>query len=162
MGGMRDCRYKKTEEKLLSVFFDVKYDTMGQIAKRVGVARSTIYTHHHSVMKILPDWEAYILKEYRLFLRRRDYFEMLIFILNYQKFFEIFLKFGDRKIVIKMIFIMRGAKKPEKILKIVAGEISEIIFEWGEKGFPKGEIDKVLADVTYLSKTAKDRLKPVR
>ena len=159
---MRDCRYKKTEEKLLSVFFDVRYDTMGQIAKRVGVARSTIYTHHHSVMKILPDWEAYILKEYRLFLRRRDYFEMLIFILNYQKFFEIFLKFGDRKIVIKMIFIMRGAKKPEKILKIVAGEISEIIFEWGEKGFPKGEIDKVLADVTYLSKTAKDRLKPVR
>lgn len=162
MGGMRDCRYKKTEEKILAVFFDARYDTMEQIAKRAGVTRSTIYTHHHSVMKILPDWEAHILRECQLFLRRRDYFGMLIFILNYQKFFEVFLKFGDREIIIKIIFELWGIKKPEKILKIMASEITEIIFEWGEKGFPKKEIEMVLADITYISDTAKERLKPLK
>ncbi|MBR3252686.1 TetR/AcrR family transcriptional regulator [Candidatus Saccharibacteria bacterium] len=159
---MRDCRYKKTEEKLLSVFFDARYDTMEQIAKRAGVTRSTIYTHHRSVMKILPDWEAYILEEYRLFLRRRDYLEMLVFILNYQKYFEVFLKFGDRGIIMKIIFEVLGIQEPEKVLKIMASEIAEIIFEWGEKGFSKDEIEMVLADIVYISNTAKERLKPIK
>ena len=106
MGGMRDRRYKKTEEKLLSVFFDVRYDTVGQIAKRAGVTRSTIYTHHRSVMKILPDWEADILEEYRLFMRRRDYLEMLVFVLNYQKYFEVFLKFA----LAYILYIFMGDK----------------------------------------------------
>lgn len=159
MGGARDCRYKKTEEKLLSVFFEARYDTMRQIAKKAGVARSTIYAHHHSVMKILPDWEAYILREYGLFLKKGSYFEMLVFILKYQKYFEVFLKFENREIIIKMIFEIWGIKKPEKVLKILASEIAEVIFEWGEMGFSKSEIEEVLADINYLVKTAKDRLR---
>ena len=158
MGGMRDCRYKKTEEKILAVFFDARYDTMRQIVKKAGVARSTIYTHHHSVMRILPDWEDYILKEYQASLRRRDYLEMLIFILNHQKYFEVFLKFSDREIIIKMIFMMWDVKKPRRFIRILASEITEVIFEWGEQNFSKNEIEKVLYDITYLAKTAEDRL----
>ena len=155
---MRDCRYKKTEEKLLSVFFDARYDTMMQIAKKAGVAYSTVYAHHHSVMKILPDWEEYVLEEYRAFLRRRSYFEMLIFILNYRKYFEAFLKFGDREIIMKMIFVMWGVDEPGKLLRILAGEVAEVIFEWGEGGFSGREIEVVLGDMVYLTKTARERL----
>lgn len=159
MGGMtKDRRYQKTEGKILSVFFDMKYNTMLQIAKKAGVARSTIYTHHHSVMKILPDWEEYILEEYYLYIEKKSYFEMLIFILRYQKFFEVFLKFGDREIIMKMIFITWGIRKPKKVSRILASEISEIIFEWGEDGFSRSEIEKVLFDIRYLVKTAEERL----
>ena len=158
MSGMSDCRYKKTEEKLLSVFFDARFETMREIAKRAGVARSTIYTHHHKIMEIIPDWEEYILKEYGLFLEKGSYFEMLVFILKHQKYFEVFLKFGDREIIIKMIFKMWRVENSEKIYKILASEISEIIFEWGEKGFSKKEIENVLANINYLSNTVRDRL----
>lgn len=176
MGGMRDCRYRKTEERLLSVFFDVKYDTMRQIAKKVGIARSTLYTHHHSVMKILPDWEGYILEEYQLFLQERKrknlkslYFDTLVFILRYRKFFEVFLEFGDREIIIKMLDFLKPrceslielAKKSDKILKIYESEVVEIIFEWGKGGFSEKEIEKVLFEIMYLTETAKDRLVPI-
>ncbi|MBQ3440925.1 TetR family transcriptional regulator [Candidatus Saccharibacteria bacterium] len=162
MGGMRDRRYKKTEEKILAVFFDARYDTMEQIAKQAGVTRSTIYTHHRSVMKILPDWEAYILEEYRVFLRRRDYFEMLIFILNYQRYFEVFLKFSDREIIMKMIFMMWDVNEPKIFSRILASEIAEIIFVWGEKGFSKDEIGRVFGDIMCLAKTAEDRLRLIK
>lgn len=155
---MRDCRYKKTEEKILSVFFDARYDTMRQIAKKAGVARSTIYTHHHSVMRILPDWEKYILEEYYLFLRKESYFEMLIFILKHQNFFEVFLKFNDREIIMKMVLFLWRAERPKEIYNILASEITEIIFEWGRRGFSEKEIERVLADIVYLSKTAEARL----
>lgn len=161
MGGMRDCRYKKTEEKILSVFFDVRYSTLEQIAKKAGVPRSTFYMHHHSVMKILPDWEAYILEEYRLIIKRGTYFEMLIFILKNRRFFEVFLKFKDREVVMEMIFSLWNIEKNRKNLRILASEIVEVIFEWGEKGFPENEIERVLSDILYLVKTRELRLGPI-
>lgn len=61
---MKDQRFRKTEEKILAVFLDGDFDTMGQIAKKIGVARSTVYIHHHTIREILSDWEEYILVEY--------------------------------------------------------------------------------------------------
>ena len=156
---MKDRRYKKTEEKILTVFFDEGFETMREIAKRAGVARSTIYAHHHSVMEILSDWETYILAEYQAYIRRRDYFEIVVFILKNRQFFEVFLKFGNRGIIIKMIFVAWEVEKPGKVLRIVASGIAEIIFEWGERGFSEKEIERVLLDITYLSGTMKNNLR---
>ena len=163
---MKDRRYKKTEEKILTVFFDEDFKTMREIAKRAGVARSTIYTHHHKMMEIMPDWEEYILAEYQLMIRekmevksaRSLYFEMLVFILKNRKFFEVFLRFRNREVLVKMIFSMWDTENSRRILRIAASEITEIIFEWGERGFSKKELEEVLADIMYFSEMIKVRL----
>lgn len=62
----------------------------------------------------------------------------------------------------KMILKLKPKiKEPEKILRICASEITEIIFEWGKRGFAKKEIEKVLSDMMYLTVSARKRLGPL-
>lgn len=169
---MRSRRYKKTEEKILTVFFEHPEYTMSQLAEESGIARSTIYTHHHSVRQIIPDCEKIILKEYNLTIKKKLkknkleikvlYLEMLIFIFRNREVFEIFLKFDDRDIMIKMVLMLGPKiKEPEKILRVFASEVAEIIFEWGERGFLEGEMTKTFSDIMYLTSTMRKRLGPL-
>ena len=179
--GMKDRRYRKTEEAILTAFFDEykKGSTMRRLAKKIRVGRSTMYTHHHAIREVIPDYERYILNEYKQCVRERlkvknieikmIYFDMLVFILKNRKFFEVFLKFEDRKIAIKMLGVlenklveyMRMPSNSEKILAVYKAEVVEVIFEWGRRDWPEKEIEKVLADMMYLTKTARDRLMPI-
>ena len=178
---MRDRRFRKTEEKILAVFFGKNRNgiTMVKMAKKAGVGRSTVYVHHHAIREIMSDWEKYILAEYKLNLRKRIkkdkvllknlYFDTLIFILRNQKAFRMFLKFDNRGVMKKMLdvlepkiqILMRLPKNSRKIFEIYESEVTEIIFEWGEKGFPEEKIEKVLSDIMFLTKTARDRLMPI-
>ena len=178
---MKNRRYRKTEEAILSVFFDEskKGSTLQRMAKRAGVGRSTMYIHHHAVREVLPDYERYILTEYRIFIQKRLqiknislkglYFDMLTFILRRKKIFVMFLRFEDRKMLTRMLGVleektrifMRLPKETEKVLKIYKSEIIQLVFEWGKRGFSNKEIEKVLADIMYLTETARDRLMPI-
>ena len=169
MGGMSDHRYKRTEEKFLAVFFDNPNCTMRQLADKAGIAYSTVYTHHHSILEIIPDCEKNILAEYELVIEKRMKnekiglkmlcLEMLIFMVKNQQIFGIFVKFGNRGVVMEMILKL-GPKitVSDRVLRICAAEITEVIFEWGERGFSENEIGKVLADIMYLADTCGERL----
>lgn len=164
MGGNKNCRSKKTEEMILTVFFNHPEYTMCQIAKKAGVARSTVYNHHHSVRQIIPDCESYILAEYEQTLKKNAeikifYFNVLIFIIKNRQFFEIFLKFNDRKILIEMLSCLKPRfDVPERNFQIYVAEVVEIIFEWGKSGFSESEIDKIVSDIVYLTLTIHKRL----
>ncbi len=178
---MRNRRFRKTEEKILKVFFveNKKGSTMKKIAREAGVGRSTMYTHHHAVRDILPDYEKYLLDEYRSavrkHLRRKEilprilYTDMLIFILRNKKFFELFLKCGNRVVVNGMIEII---KKPlfcqmklpngaDKIFDIYQSEVTEVLMIWGKDGYSIDEMKKTIEDILYLTDTAKARLTPI-
>ena len=81
-----------------------------------------------------------------------------------------FLKFDDREILMQMLSVLRLKTSAlmtlpngsEKIAKVYESEIAEIIFEWGKKGFLEKELGKVLSDIMYLTRTAKDRLMPIK
>lgn len=169
---MKDRRYKKTEEKILTVFFDVPDCTMQQLAKRAGVGRSTLYTHHHSIRRIIPDYEKEILKKYNIEIEKKMkiknvgiktlYLDTLIFIIKNKQIFEMFLKFEDREIVVKMVLKLKPRIiVSEKALRICIAEIAEIIFEWGKRGFSENEIEEVLFDMMYLTLSARKRLGPI-
>ena len=172
MGGTRDCRYKKTEEKILTVFFNKPRCKMCKLARKIGIARSTFYTHHHSVHEIIPDYEREILTEYGTMIKKKLkkknvgikilYFDTLIFILKNRQAFEMFLKFEDREVIIKMILRLKPKiKEPEKVWRICVSELAEIIFEWGERGFSEREIEKMIGDMLYLTLSARKRLAPL-
>ena len=170
---MRDRRYKKTECKILSVFFGEigKEISMQNLAEKAGIARSTIYLHHHSLWQIIPDCEKDILEEYFEKIKRKlkdgtyirkFYLDTLVFILKNREFFEAFLKFNNREVVIKMLSRLKEElREPEKVFGIYISEVTEVIFEWGHRGFPEGELEKVLADIMYLTNTMKERLGPL-
>lgn len=55
---LNDKRFKKTEEAILGAFFDKNgYITVMEIAKKVGVTRSTIYGHHRVMREIVKDYK---------------------------------------------------------------------------------------------------------
>ena len=176
---MHHQRYRKTEEAILRAFFTAKQDsTMKKLAKEAGIGRSTIYTHHHAIREIVPDYEKYILTEYRTTMRKSLraktppktlYLNTLLFIIRNRKIFKMFVKFNDRKILFKMLEILRPhieasahfPRNSEKIFKIYASETTEIIFEWGEHGFPDDKLEKVLSDIIYLTDTSRSHLMPI-
>ena len=70
---MNHRRYRKTEETILRVFFDEnqKGISMQKMAKKAGLGRSTMYTHHHAIREIIPDYERYMLVEFQTIERRK-------------------------------------------------------------------------------------------
>lgn len=178
---LKDKRFRKNEESILDVYLGELDDlTMKKIAKRAGISRSTVYEHHHAIKEIVLDYERYILKEYTRIVRERSqkedvplksfYLDMLLFILKNKKVFRMFLKLKDREIIMKMFGELedkiiedeRLPKNSTRMLRILKSEMAEIIFEWGEKGFPKKEVERVRREIVYLSETALKRLERIR
>lgn len=176
---LKDVRFRKTEEAIFEAFFDEKREaklSVGELAKKIGVNRVTVYRHHRAMYEIVEDYERYVLEEYEKIVQkvrmrdkvdlRRIYYEMLVFILQNRRIFEALIKRGDLKIVEEMMLalkleIIEFAKLPshsEKILRVYIGEIVELIVDWGLGGFKEVELVKLLNNMIYLTNTVKGRL----
>lgn len=179
--GMRNKRYRRTEGKILGVFFveNKKGTTIGKMAKKAGISRATMYTHHRAIREVIPDYRRYILEEYSRLVRKKMrkknlplkavYFETLFFILRNRKIFEMLIEFGDvealarilEKIRPKIIASARIPKSAKKVFRVYMSEVIEIIIEWRESGFSEEKIEEVLSNIMYLTETAKKRLMPI-
>ena len=179
--GMKNRRYRKTEEKILWVFFieNKKGTTFEKIAKKAGVARATLYSHHHTIREVIPDYRRYVLVEYGRLIKKTTkrkksslralYFETLLFILKNKKVFEMLVEFGDSETLVKIFGKLRLkiissailSNASRKIFGIYISEIVGIIIEWIKEGSPEKEIERVLADMIYLAETARERLMPI-
>ena len=178
---MLNRRFKRTEEAILAVFFQEGEEICaGEMAKRVGVARSTIHSHHRSMRDIIPNYERYILRKYRRMIRKMMknqnarlkflYFKTIFFIVQDKNVFGLLIK-NERRVFIekmlmemkeKMINYMKLPKNSEKILKVYISEVTILIEDWGKRGFIEEEIEKLLSEVMFLSDTGKMRLGSLR
>lgn len=177
----KDCRFRKAEDAILDTYVKEhgKDLTVVKMAKKAGLGRATMYVHHHATREIVPDYQRYILfqfrKETQKKLRRKNsqlkslYLDLLIFILRNKKIFEMFLKFDNREALVKIltklkpkvVSSMRFPKNSDRIFRIYASEVAELIMEWGEKGFSEKEMGQVLSDIMYLTESARSRLLPL-
>ena len=178
---MKNRRFRQTEEVIIETFVREKKNdiTMTKIAKKAGLGRSTLYVHHHAIKEILPDYERYMLTEYAFVVRKRLrvkntqikslYFDMLVFILRNRKIFEVFLEFDYTGVFEKMIEKMRLKiisvenlpKKSKKVFRIYSSEVTEVIVDWGKRGFSENELSRVLSDIMYLTGSCRQRLMPL-
>lgn len=175
---LRNRRFCKTEEAILKAFFDYdNYISVGKMAERAGVARSTFYHHHKTVNRIVVDYRNYTLNKYGRMAKRllmmknistRVLYEyMLIFIMQNKKLFKILMAGNERNIFMRMIEkikpklfdIMRLPKNAEKLFLVYTGEVAVLIDAWCKNGADEGEIEKLLDEILYLTKTARVRLK---
>lgn len=173
---MANKRFRKTEEAILKVFFEGDYYMCaGEVARKIGVARSTVYNHHRAVREILPDYEKYVLRKYRMVVRRRIkdirlkslYTRMLFFIVREKRIFGMLVKNGRRGVFEEMVLELRTKivsytrlpKNSEKMFRVYTSEIMELVAEWGERGFDEAEVFGILKDMMYLTDTMRVRLK---
>lgn len=174
---LNDKRFKKTEEAILRAFFDKNgYITVMEIAKKVGVTRSTIYGHHRVMREIVKDYKKFILKKYNFTIKnvlqkkrmgaRELYTQIMFFIIRNQGVFKIVMKENGREVFISMIDklkpelmkYMRIANNYETMYGVYKNEVATLLEKWGEGGFKKEEIESVLKDIIYLTDTARVRL----
>ncbi|MBR3329568.1 hypothetical protein IKG29_03555 [Candidatus Saccharibacteria bacterium] len=170
-------RFKRTEEAILRAFFESdNFISIEEMARRAGVARSTIYVHHRMVREIIPDYERYILRKYQRMIREvltgRDcgvysmMTKVLIFILVNKKVFIVVLRGGGKRVIEQMIDglreklvkIMRLSPNQEKIFVVYKSEVVTLIEVWCQEGFNRDEIERVASEIVYLTETAKMRL----
>ena len=169
-------RFRRTEGIILRAFFASSSDAgMIGIAKKAGVARSTIYIHHRTAREIIPDYERYVLKKYRKMMKKilaaknsrleTVFIRTLIFMTANKRFFAIILR-NDNAIIekmldeieIKIVSSIRISRNRECVFKIYRSEVAVLIDDWCKKNFSYEEIDKVVENIIYLTKTARIRL----
>ena len=177
---LNDKRFQKTEDLILAVFFAMRgYISMSKLAVKVGVARSTIYSHHPSSNDIMVDYRKYILRKYKRAINkamnsrsmqmRTAYRQMLLFILQNRKIFEILLRGQDRLVFVELVKYMaemiqarmKLPKNNEVGIEIYTSAIVEIIQDWGRNGFPSSDMVKVLTNILYITDNARMWLKPI-
>ena len=177
--GMKDKRFRETEKAILKVFLESSGDiTMVEIAKKSGVGRSTIYTHHNATKEIIKDYEKYIMAKYKTIIQnkikagaeiRTLTMETLLFIIKNQNIFNFFLEFNDREIFIKMVKVFEEnivehthlPKGYTNALRICEIEIAEIIIMWGENDFSLELLKKTLVKIMFLIDSFRTRLAPI-
>ena len=176
----KNKRYQKTEEVILEALMKSKeFPTTSMLIKKARIARSTLYRHHKTVLKILPDYERGVLIKYgnvvRRLIRRKNIqirticLRTLIFIMAEQELFKILLKYEGGIIIEKMILKLRSKLKAachlppnsDKILRVYAKEVAGIIEEWSDSGFKEDKINETLNKILYLTETMKQRLGPL-
>lgn len=177
-----DARFRKTEEAIFGAFFE-KEDgvklSVGELAQKVGVNRVTIYRHHRAIREITENYECYILEKYTELMTevrkredvelRRMYYEVVLFILQNRRIFEMLIKRKNFKVLDEMMVVLkpemanfiRLSGSYERIFKVHTGEIVGLIVDWGLDGFQEAKIVKLLNNIMYLTKSARGRLLPL-
>ncbi len=177
---LNNKKFFRTEDAILKVILREKdYMGLGTMAKKVGVARSTVYYHHRAIKEIVPDYKVYILMEYKRMMRKalknndirikQVYLKMLTFIMINRRLFMVFDKMGDKSEMSKMVDELRTKieevtglpHSSEKVFVVLRGELLAILEKWGESEYDEMMIEEVLGDLSYLTNTARNRLKGV-
>lgn len=173
---MRNRRYCQTEEVFVRIILKGDfYISADELAKRAGVSRSTFYRHHRAVKHIIRDYENYIVRLYHGSTRdlvrhrvnpRQLYWHTLVFIAKHRRIFLILQKGGNRSAFTRIVEylkpgIVSAARLPKNAARnyrIYTAEIVELLWRWGEAGFQDAEIDDLLSNILYLTKTVRVRL----
>ncbi len=172
---LNNRRFKKTEEAILRVYLsDEECVSMGKMAKRAGISRSTLYHHHRTINSITIDYKKYVMRKYGRFLKREMrarigvkslLLQMILFVLHNKKAFEILFKRDKGDVIREMLgkkkeIIMRYAciRKNNKVFMIYCSEMTELFREWSLDGFSETEIEELFENIVYLTDTIKQRL----
>lgn len=174
---LRDKRFRENEEKVLRLFFEYGEKlTMGKIARHLGIPRSTIYRHHPSVRAIVDDYVSMMKSKCNIKCKggkekdiKKFFRELLFFIVRNKRVFQLFLKAENEETFLAILYKNKRCLllcadfrfEADKAFNIYCKEVIEVLRMWGEKDFCQHNIEVVLKDIIYLTKTLKIRLGPL-
>ncbi|MBR2795454.1 hypothetical protein IKE13_00080 [Candidatus Saccharibacteria bacterium] len=174
---LQNKKFYKSERAIFIAFYKFHdYPTAKVLARRAHIARSTFYRHHRSPHFIPGNYEDYLFQTYRrkikILLKRPDvsirslFLRTLIYIHVNSEFFKVLFQDGHKEIIKRMVSELKepilaiwnyGDNSP-KLFHVYENEILGIIEAWGEQEFANQEIENVLGDILYLTKTSPKHL----
>ena len=174
---MANKKFRATEEAIFVAYYKlVDYPSAKIIAKRAGISRSTLYRHHQLPRLISRDYEQYLLKIFSRkmqgFLNKEEvelktmFLRVLIFIHNNRVTFAALFRDKHKDVIGKMwgklkprvLLEWHLAADTDKLFSVYQNEILGIIEVWSKDNFTVNNLDAVLSDIIYLTKTAPKRL----
>lgn len=147
------------------------------LVKTAGISRATLYRHHDNLYRIVPDYEEYMVREYKRVAMRslrfkrislRVLYEQLLKLMsNNVKVMEFLFEFDSHEFIEKMILVLKpkiisvSKVSNSEMLKIYVKEIAGVVEEWGMAGFESSKIDVTVEKMMFLTNTAYFRLSPI-
>ena len=169
-------RYGETENGFLKEFLERGGNvTVTELARQLGVARSTFYYHHKNLLQFIRDHRICIFEDYSRTVQeildkkttmKNLFLGILVFMMNHRQIFQILVRVGVRDVFVEMMLEVRPqiekyAGLPcgaERIFKVYVYEMVGVLRIWVENGLREEEMDRVLKDLVYLTKTINERL----
>ncbi len=175
---LKDKRFAGKEKVILTAFFSVKEKiSTNCLAKRAKVSRATINRHHGNAYDIVSNYEKYILKKYKMYMRcplkkckvmpRKIYLSMLVFMYKNRIVLGMLIKNKDKEILEEMVEFLESMvinnkeKHSNEVLRVYLKEITGILEIWVLDGFKKEKIDEILKKIMYLTDNLEKRLAPL-
>ena len=178
---MRHGGFRQKEEAIFESYFEAECDLIGPkpatLVEASGVSRATIYRHHHAIGKIRQDYEKFLLRKYKLSMRypkktasaEQLLRRMLLFIVQNKRRYRVLIRDGGEGLVHEMVLylkniLIRDYNFPVDgivVINMYAGEVYELLREWGKHNFTELRLEQVQLDLLYLTRTAPKRLGPV-
>ena len=169
-------RYDKTENCFLMEFLEKGGNvTVTEMARKLGVARSTFYYHHKKMVGMVRDYKEWVLDDYHQLIQEMSgknatmtnlFLRILIFIKNHSMVFRVLVILETKDVLLEMVLVLkpeverfaRLSKGSSRLFEIYAYEVAGILKIWVEEGMPEEKMKVVLDDLMILTSTINKRL----
>ena len=175
---LKNKRFQKTEEAIIMAFFLSKEKlSLKRLLYLAKISRSTLYRHHKNLTEIAPDYEKYILKKCKSYIKplmKKDepglknlYQRILVFMVANRLIIRFLLKYSNQNFLEKIVRALKpkilatGKVANGEMFNIYTKEIATIIEEWCKLGFKKDAIVPTTNKIMYLTDQAYIRLSPL-
>lgn len=175
---LKNKRFQKTEEAIIMAFFLAKDKlSLKRLLYLAKISRSTLYRHHKNLTEIAPDYEKYILKKCKSYMKtlvknndsklKTLYQRILVFMVANRSTIRFLLKYGNQNFTEKIVKALKpkilasGKVADGEMFKIYTKEVATIIEEWCKLGFKKDAIVPTTNKIMFLTDQAYIRLSPL-
>ena len=177
---MGDGRFRRAERAIFIAYYKLRDCPSAKIlARRAGISRSTLYRHHKKVQSILADYEDYLFHNYKKSLRplikkkaplKTLALRSLVFIYSNRRVIQILFQNRYNQIVGRIVDYLKpiiieswcSPDNTDKMFWVYKEGVLGVIEEWCERGFESSELDRVLDNILYLTRTAYRNLLPLK
>lgn len=179
----KDNRYQKTEAAILSSLLGIyRHEPYlaslhpSRLAQHSKISLATFYRHYKTVDDIFISYYQKIATKFTNMLRRRGKGNAkhiirltLIFIYKHQEIFIISFNRGDPRLMRQILNQLRPKieksynwpEESDKLFDICFYELYGLLYKWCQHAFSEQEINNLLKDISYLLKSARDRLEEI-
>ena len=165
-----DLRFRRIEVRIFEAVFVKGLSSASEIARDVGVARSTVFRHHQDIREIRKDYSEYIIYRFRAEVCveessgefRKAMFLALGFMIRYRKVFEVMFQDGAEELANVIMSELRGKAcgkykflNDDLAFSVFCWGVYVIFREWIRRGRMENEIGLVYNEIEGLMRSLK-------
>ena len=175
---LKNKRFKHSEESIVRALLVAKDKlSLSKIIRVAHISRSTLHRHHGNISEIVPNYEKYILRKWKVRINHLSkikslplkflYERLLSFLASNHQIIKLLLKYDDHIFIEQFVIALKpkvlatGKIMDGEVFALYTKEVSGLIEAWCNTNFDINAIPTVVAKIMYLTDTAQTRLSPL-